>query len=118
GPRRFPGGETEALARLERHMARGRWVAEFEKPNTSPNSLEPSTTVLSPYVKFGCLGARRFWHAVAAVLAAQSSGGRHSAPPVSLHGQLLWREHFYLCGHAIPNFGRMEGNPICRQITW
>lgn len=33
-------------------------------------------------------------------------------------GQLLWREFFYLCGDAIPNFGAMAGNPICRQVPW
>lgn len=37
------------------------WVCSFEKPQTSPNSLSPSTTVLSPYVTFGCLSARTFW---------------------------------------------------------
>lgn len=37
------------------------WVCNFEKPQTSPNSLSPSTTVLSPYVTFGCLSARTFW---------------------------------------------------------
>lgn len=44
--------------------------------------------------------------------------GKHSKPPVSLHGQLLWREYFYLNGHAVPNFDRMEGNTICRFIPW
>lgn len=58
----FPGGEAQALERLERHLQKPAWIASFEKPKTSPNSLEPSTTVLSPYLKFGCLSARRFYH--------------------------------------------------------
>ena len=38
----FPGGESEALARLkdninEKHRS---WVLNFEKPKTSPNSLK------------------------------------------------------------------------------
>ncbi len=37
------------------------WVCSFEKPQTSPNSLSPSTTVLSPYLTCGCLSARTFW---------------------------------------------------------
>ena len=37
------------------------WIATFEKPKTEPNSLQPSTTVLSPYIKFGCLSSRRFY---------------------------------------------------------
>lgn len=109
----FRGGESEALARLDRHMRRQAWVAAFEKPKTEPNSLEPSTTVLSPYLKFGCLSPRRFWHALEEVYQRE---GRRSQPPVSLHGQLLWREFFTSCGYATPNFDRMEGNPICRQI--
>lgn len=43
------------------------WVCSFEKPQTSPNSLMPSTTVLSPYVTFGCLSARSFWWRLAEV---------------------------------------------------
>ena len=45
-PCKFPGGETEGLKRLEEKFANGSWVRSFEKPQTSPNSLEPSTTVL------------------------------------------------------------------------
>lgn len=53
----FPGGERAALKRLEATLSRPGWVRQFEKPKTSPNSLEPSTTVLSPYLKFGYLPA-------------------------------------------------------------
>ena len=38
------------------------WVCKFEKPKTSPTSLQPSTTVLSPYLKFGCLSPRIMYH--------------------------------------------------------
>ena len=32
------------------------WVAAFEKPKTDPSAFEkPATTVLSPYLKFGCV---------------------------------------------------------------
>lgn len=43
---------------------------------------------------------------------------KHSEPPVSLHGQLLWREFFYTTAVGIPNFNRMEGNPHCVQVDW
>ena len=43
---------------------------------------------------------------------------KYSQPPVSLHGQLIWREFFYLCAANTPNFGQMRGNPICKQIDW
>ncbi|KAG5184143.1 DNA photolyase [Tribonema minus] len=114
-PLLYPGGETAALARMQLHLARKQWIAKFEKPKTSPNSLEPSTTVLSPYLKFGCLSSRLFYHKLAEIYKASPG---HAKPPVSLHGQLLWREFFYMCGHTVPHFDRMEGNPICRQVPW
>lgn len=43
---------------------------------------------------------------------------KHSEPPVSLHGQLLWREFYYAAGVGIPNFDKMEGNPVCTQVDW
>ncbi|KAK5873736.1 hypothetical protein PBY51_018748 [Eleginops maclovinus] len=114
GEEKFPGGEQEALRRLNEHMERKEWVCKFEKPQTSPNSLSPSTTVLSPYVTFGCLSARTFWWRVTDVY----QGKKHSEPPVSLHGQLLWREFYYAAGVGIPNFDKMEGNPVCTQVDW
>jgi hypothetical protein len=48
------GGETEALARLEKALADPKWVCAFEKPQTDPSAfMQPATTVLSPYLKFG-----------------------------------------------------------------
>lgn len=76
----YRGGESAALERLRASLAKGDWVRAFEKPNTSPNALEPSTTVLSPYIKFGCLSARRFYHELAAVYVVCAP------PPVSFVG--------------------------------
>ncbi|XP_061600844.1 cryptochrome circadian regulator 5 [Cololabis saira] len=114
GEEMFPGGEQEALERLDEHMKKTGWVCGFEKPQTSPNSLSPSTTVLSPYLTFGCLSARTFWWKLTEVY----RGKKHSDPPVSLHGQLLWREFFYTASVGIPNFNRMEGNHVCTQVDW
>ncbi|CAM9534881.1 unnamed protein product, partial [Chrysoparadoxa australica] len=92
------------------------WIASFEKPNTSPNSLQPSTTVLSPYMSFGCASPCCFYHKIAEVY---SSSSHHSQPPVSLHGQLLWRDFFtYVGKHTVNNFNKMKGNELCRQIPW
>ncbi|XP_047437674.1 cryptochrome circadian regulator 5 [Mugil cephalus] len=110
----FPGGEQEALRRLDEHMNRTAWVCNFKKPETSPNSLSPSTTVLSPYVTLGCLSARTFWWRLTDVY----KGKKHSDPPVSLHGQLLWREFFYTASVGIPKFNKMEGNSVCTQVDW
>lgn len=43
---------------------------------------------------------------------------RNNTPPLSLYGQLLWREFFYTAATNNPKFDRMEGNPICIQIPW
>eukprot|EP00586_Coscinodiscus_wailesii_P021318 CAMPEP_0172506270 /NCGR_PEP_ID=MMETSP1066-20121228/193352_1 /TAXON_ID=671091 /ORGANISM="Coscinodiscus wailesii, Strain CCMP2513" /LENGTH=535 /DNA_ID=CAMNT_0013283221 /DNA_START=127 /DNA_END=1734 /DNA_ORIENTATION=- len=112
----FKGGEDEALKRLTKMMSRKAWVAKFEKPKTSPNSLEPDTTGLSPYVKHGCLSPRKFYHELSKIYALYDK--KHSLPPVSLHGQLLWREYNYLTGYTTPHFDKMLNNPVARQIPW
>ncbi|XP_055595050.1 cryptochrome-2 [Uranotaenia lowii] len=114
GECKFPGGETEGLRRLQEYMKKKSWVCAFEKPNTSPNSLEPSTTVLSPYVKFGCLSSRLFMVELQKVL----KGQKHSQPPVSLVGQLMWREFYYCAAAGEPNIDKMVGNSICLQVPW
>jgi cryptochrome len=113
---KFIGGESEALRRLQSTVvARPQWVTSFQKPETSPNALDPSTTVLSPYLKFGCLSAAKFYYELDDIISKNKGA---TQPPVSLHGQLLWREFFYLQSAVTPNFDKMEGNPRCRQIPW
>uniref|UniRef100_A0A8C3LCD2 Photolyase/cryptochrome alpha/beta domain-containing protein n=1 Tax=Chrysolophus pictus TaxID=9089 RepID=A0A8C3LCD2_CHRPC len=109
------GGESEGLQRLEQHLANQGWVASFTKPKTVPNSLLPSTTGLSPYFSMGCLSVRSFFYRLSNIYAQAK---HHSLPPVSLQGQLLWREFFYTVASATPNFTKMAGNPICLQIRW
>ncbi|XP_051551172.1 cryptochrome circadian regulator 4 [Myxocyprinus asiaticus] len=111
----WPGGETHALKRLEKHFQSQGWVANFSKPRTVLNSLLPSTTGLSPYLSLGCLSVRTFYHKLNSIYAQSKN---HSLPPVSLQGQLLWREFFYTVASATPNFTQMQGNPICLQISW
>lgn len=43
---------------------------------------------------------------------------KKAVPPLSLHGQLLWREFFYCAATRNPSFDKMVGNPICVQIPW
>ena len=99
------GGETEALKRLDHFMKQEAWVCEFEKPKGNPADFEtPATTVLSPYMKFGCLSSRLFWQRVKAV---QKKKGNTTKPPTSLDGQLLWREFFYAAGYDTKNFDKV-----------
>lgn len=41
-----------------------------------------------------------------------------SQPPVSLLGQLYWREFYYAVAYGTPNFDKIRGNPLCRFIDW
>lgn len=112
----FKGGESEALKRLDECMEDKKWVANFEKPKGNPSAfLKPATTVLSPYLKFGCLSSRYFYQRIQDVY---KSMPKHTLPPVSLIGQLLWRDFFYTAAFGTPNFDRMRGNRICKQIPW
>ncbi|KAI1890741.1 hypothetical protein AGOR_G00156750 [Albula goreensis] len=111
----WPGGESHGLKRLEKHIESQGWVVNFSKPRTIPNSLLPSTTGLSPYFSLGCLSVRSFYYRLSNIYAQSKN---HSLPPVSLQGQVLWREFFYTVASATPNFTKMAGNPICLQIHW
>uniref|UniRef100_A0A665V7Q8 Cryptochrome-1 n=1 Tax=Echeneis naucrates TaxID=173247 RepID=A0A665V7Q8_ECHNA len=111
----WPGGETEALTRLERHLERKAWVANFERPRMNANSLLASPTGLSPYLRFGCLSCRLFYFKLTDLYRKVK---KNSSPPLSLYGQLLWREFFYTAATNNPCFDKMESNPICVQIPW
>ncbi|KAM9657984.1 cryptochrome-2 isoform 2-T3 [Trichechus inunguis] len=115
GPAVWQGGETEAMARLDKHLERKAWVANYERPRMNANSLLASPTGLSPYLRFGCLSCRLFYYRLWDLYKKVK---RNSTPPLSLFGQLLWREFFYTAATNNPRFDRMEGNPICIQIPW
>uniref|UniRef100_A0A224XLC4 Putative deoxyribodipyrimidine photolyase/cryptochrome n=1 Tax=Panstrongylus lignarius TaxID=156445 RepID=A0A224XLC4_9HEMI len=114
GPGVWQGGESEALSRLERHLERKAWVASFGRPKMTPQSLLPSQTGLSPYLRFGCLSTRLFYYQLNDLYRKI----KKAVPPLSLHGQILWREFFYCAATRNPNFDRMVGNPICVQVPW
>ncbi|KAL6584757.1 (6-4)DNA photolyase [Orobanche minor] len=104
----FKGGESEALRRLRESISNKEWVANFEKPKGDPSLfLKPATTVLSPYLKF-----------YQCIQEVQRNCRRHTSPPVSLLGQLLWRDFFYTVAFGTPNFDQMKDNRICKQIPW
>ncbi|XP_042494709.1 (6-4)DNA photolyase isoform X2 [Macadamia integrifolia] len=112
----FRGGESEALKRLRLSLSDKEWVANFEKPKGDPSAfLKPATTVLSPYLKFGCLSSRYFYQCLQDVYKTVK---KHTSPPVSLVGQLLWRDFFYCVAFGTPNFDKMKGNRVCKQIPW
>ena len=119
------GGETLALAQLQKTVtARPNWSASFEKPKTSCTEVStPSTTILSPYLSIGCISPRTAWHAVSDANARASPKTSRSKPPVSLHGQLLWRDFNNLIAHSANaqtpgSWGQMQNNVYCRNVPW
>ena len=119
-PGYFHGGENEAITRLEKKVISQRdYVSSFNKPksistNVQGNPMEPSTTGLSPYISTGCLSIRRLWNSCSEI--QQSS--EHTSPPVSIHGQILFREMFYLLSGSIDNWDQESGNSQCKEIEW
>ncbi len=107
------GGETQALKNLEEKFKNQDFIANFKKPMTSPNALDPSTTLSSPYLSHGSLSVRKLYHKTVELLKKKKN---HSEPPESLIGQLYFRELFYLNGYKNENFDQIINNPICKQI--
>lgn len=110
----YPGGESEGQKTMYKVLLNKEWICKFQKPNTSPNSLNPSTTVLSPYISSGCLSSTLFYNNLKDI----ERNSSHTEPPVSLLGQLMWREFYYSAAYGTTNFDKMVGNPICIQIPW
>ncbi|KAI4887744.1 hypothetical protein NFI96_017181 [Prochilodus magdalenae] len=117
-PAVWPGGESEALARIERHLGPDlstAWQENFERPKMNSSLLLASPLGLSPYLRFGCLSCRLFHSKLTELYTRVKQNG---SPSISLYDKLLWREFFYTAATNNPRFDRMEGNPICLRIPW
>lgn len=115
-----PGGEKEALKRLETILKDAKYVATFAKPKTSPScdTTEPSTTLLSPFLKFGCISIRKLWYDTHEC-SAKYKGGDKTSIPESYEGQLLFREMYACAEHAVgDSFQYIKGNKVCRYMDW
>ncbi len=115
------GGPTEGQKRLTTFLEDPVKVATFSKPHTAPTSLEPSTTLLSPYIKFGCIGIRELWWGCKDVIQALESGkgtGKGKVVPTkepeNMFGQLQFRDMYAAAEFGTPHFQRMRGNHVCR----
>ncbi|KFA51994.1 hypothetical protein S40293_07733 [Stachybotrys chartarum IBT 40293] len=113
------GGETLALKKMDTLIKDAKYMATFEKPKTSPAQFEPqSTTLLSPFFHFGALSVRTlYWAAQDAVDAFKGKGA--SSPPVSLTGQVLFRDMYFAAQAALgPVYTQTYKNPYFRFIPW
>jgi cryptochrome len=115
-PSPHKGGETIGLDIMKKFLNDKKRVKTFEKPKTSPVDWDPySTTVLSPHLKNGSVSSRLFLKKLREVY---KTPGTNTQPPVSLEGQVMWREFYYAAGVGTPNFHQMKDNPICLQVGW
>lgn len=96
------GGRTEALKIL-------RTLKTFISYSTTRNLPIHHTTLLSAYLKFGCVSPREVWHALYDEL------GSHAEPLVR---QLYWRDFFTQVAYHFP---RVFGHAFHQQydaISW
>uniref|UniRef100_A0A674DNZ6 Cryptochrome circadian regulator 3b n=1 Tax=Salmo trutta TaxID=8032 RepID=A0A674DNZ6_SALTR len=117
-PAVWPGGESEALTRIERQLGPDlstAWQVNFASTRKTASPLLPSPLGLSPYLRFGCLSCRLFYSKLAELYKKVKTNG---SPPISLYDKLLWREFFYTAATNNPRFDKMDGNPICIRIPW
>lgn len=115
------GGESVVLEGLEKILQDEEYTSTFEKPKTSPAAFEPQSTFLtSPYLHFGALSCRYFYHRVAAIVEKRKKEKKPtSSPPESLAGQLLFRDMYFAAQAALGwQFGQTLGNDHCRFIPW
>ncbi|PWN24705.1 Cryptochrome/photolyase FAD-binding domain-containing protein [Jaminaea rosea] len=114
------GGSSVALKRLDDLCKDPSYLATFAKPQTSPSTDPdaPSTTLLSPYIKFGCLGIRYFWHKTKETKKKHKGGGVTDIPE-GMEGQLLFRDMYAACEAAIGDaFHGVRGNSMAKYFDW
>lgn len=115
------GGESLILKKLEEEIfADEEYTATFEKPKTSPAALEPATCLTSPFLHFGALSCRYFYHRVEEIVEKRKKAKKpYSDPPTSLTGQLLFRDMYFAAQAALGwEFGQTYGNGHCRFVPW
>ncbi|KAG9253301.1 FAD binding domain of DNA photolyase-domain-containing protein [Emericellopsis atlantica] len=112
------GGESLALKALGKIIEDKKYTATFEKPKTSPAQFEPqATTLLSPFLHFGALSVREFFWRVQDVVTEYGKGA--SSPPMSLTGQLYFRDMYFAAQAALgAPFHQTATNPYVRFVPW
>lgn len=83
-------------------------IPGYHKPSTSPNSIKPSTSHLSPYLARGCIGCRELF--------AKIPGNKINQE--SFKGQLIWREFFHANAIADPHFNQQNGNRLSKPFGY
>lgn len=107
----FMGGETAALAHLQRYFRSSR--AGTYKETRDQLSGTDYSTKFSPYLALGCISARQVYAALKAYEAAH--GANRSTYWIWF--ELLWRDYFrflhFKYGRALYRGGGLNGAPPC-----
>ncbi len=104
-PEGFAAGEDEATARLEAFLDGP--IATYTDDR---NRFDlPGTSMLSPYLRFGMLSARRAFGAARAATGA----GRET-----WINELIWREFYQAILYEFPYVLKQAFNPAMRNIPW
>ncbi|KAL9611190.1 MAG: hypothetical protein Q9167_004138 [Letrouitia subvulpina] len=114
------GGETIALAALDKIIQDEHYTATFSKPSTAPTAFSPqSTTLLSPHHHFGSLSVRLVYWRVQEVISKPKNKSKSTTVPTNLIGQLLFRDMYFGAQAALGfQFAQTFGNPQARFIPW
>lgn len=142
---RWYGGETKALQQLKERLdfEKDAFISGFYLPNqVNPDLLSPPSS-LSAALRYGCLSIRkyrtinllmnlctkieclliltakhifRFYWDLSSLFIRNFDGDL--LPQYSATSQLIWRDYFYTMSFDNKNFGQMEENPACIQISW
>ena len=93
------GGEAEGRRRMDQWLSDEERVVRFSKPKSSPTSLEPSTSLLSPYFKFGCVSVRELYWRTKDITTAWRPAQAVTPGPANMLGQVRRAAlHAYLVG--------------------
>ncbi|XP_032235657.2 cryptochrome-2 [Nematostella vectensis] len=106
----WKGGENAALKRLET-VEKELLEGVSDKESYAPF---PSSTKLSPYLRLGCLSARRVFHTASAINAkANNSSLAHG-----IQTSLLWRDFYFVLASRNQALDKMHDNNMCMQFPW
>ncbi|GAB4236381.1 MAG: deoxyribodipyrimidine photo-lyase [Deltaproteobacteria bacterium] len=105
----WPAGEHGGWERLSRFLD----VAMAAYPEDRDRPDRAGTSRLSPYLHFGCVGARQVWHAVQSRAAADSGAGTARGAEAFLR-QLVWREFAH---HLLVHFPGTVDAPLREEFA-
>lgn len=105
----------ERFEKEKKEIAKGVFQGDLAEPN-----LYGGSRSLSPYIRFGCLSVRLFFHSIMNLYREelQITPALVDHKPSSLSAQLIWREYFYTMSLNNEKFAEVEGNSLCLPIPW